>query len=167
MENSSSPIPENRRKRYGKTRTLGKCLNHLVEPICKKQGFVNASVVLDWPQIVGQNFADLCQIIKVTFPFNSRLDGCLHVTTTSSMAAVLAYEEPLILEKINRYYGYQAISKLKIFHGLKITKKKPAQIKVESAVALFTPEIEGVLYEPLKEALANLGQHIQKNQKRD
>lgn len=166
MENSSSPIPEDRRKRYGKPRTLSKCLNHLVDPICRKQGFVNASVVLDWPQIVGQNFADLCQIIKVTFPFNSRLDGCLHLNTTSSLAAVLAYEEPLILEKINRYYGYEAISKLKIFHGLKSIKKKPVHIKVENAVASI-PEIEGISYEPLKEALANLGQYIQKDQKRD
>ncbi len=166
MKNSNSPIPEDRRKRYGKARTLGKCLNHLVEPICKKQGFVNASVVLDWPQIVGQSFADLCQIIKVTFPFNSRLDGCLHMNTTSSMAAVLAYEEPLILEKINRYYGYQAISQLKIFHGLKPTKKKPVQDVAEMTIS--SPiQIEGITYEPLKEALANLGQYIQKAKKRD
>ncbi len=166
MDNSNSHIPEDKNKRYGKARTLSKCLNHLVEPICKKQGFVNASVVLDWPQIVGQNFADLCQAIKVTFPFNSRLDGCLHVSTTSSMAAVLAYEEPLILEKINRYYGYQAISKLKIFHGLKPIKKQLTKInEIESKISI-TPEIAGVNYVPLREALANLSQQIQKTNKR-
>jgi hypothetical protein len=166
VENSNSHIPEDRHKRHGKARLLSKCLNHLVEPICKKQGFVNASVVLDWPQIVGQNFADLCQVIKVTFPFNSRRDGCLHVSTTSSMAAVLSYEESLILEKINRYYGYQAISKLKVFHGLRPTRKQLDKIDESKIDVPFISEIKGVTYEPLKTALANLSHHIQKSKKR-
>lgn len=157
-------IPESKNKNYKGAKVLRNCITSLIEPICKKQGFVNASVILDWSKIVGNDFANLCHAIKVVFPFGKTSEGCLHLQTTSSMASVLTYQEPLILQKVNQYYGYQAITKLNIFHKStlvqkKSPKKKDSTIKLE---ALPLEDFKEIDYDPLKEALANLGKYFKK-----
>lgn len=42
------------------------------------------------------------------------------------MATEISYLEPLILSRINQYFGYQAISKISLLQG-PITKKAPSQ----------------------------------------
>lgn len=137
-------------------------MTSIIEPICKKQGFVNASVILDWSKIVGNDFANLCGAVKVVFLFGKKTEGCLHVQTTSSMASVLTYQEPLILQKVNQYYGYQAINKLRIFHKANLVQKKPIKINQSNLVpqALPLEDFKEIPYDPLKEALANLGKYF-------
>lgn len=155
-------IPDSMKKGYTGAKALRNCMTSIIEPICKKQGFVNASVILDWSKIVGNDFANLCGAVKVVFPFGKKTEGCLHVQTTSSMASVLTYQEPLILQKVNQYYGYQAINKLRIFHKANLVQKKPIKINQSNLVpqALPLEDFKEIPYDPLKEALANLGKYF-------
>lgn len=157
-------IPESKNKNYKGAKILRNCITPLIEPICKKQGFVNASLILDWSKIVGNDFANLCQAVKVVFPFGKTTEGCLHLQTTSSMASVLTYQEPLILQKVNQYYGYQAITKLHVFHKSTMMQRKPLKKKqnVIELEALPLEEFKEVEYDPLKQALANLGKYLKK-----
>jgi len=149
-------------KRYGGMRAVRSCIQTLVEPVCKRQGFMSASVILDWPKIVGNDFANLCQALKVVFPFGKRSDGCLHVQTSSSMAAVLIYEEALILEKINRYYGYQAITKLHAVHKPSTQRNPNSPAPRKAPEALPLTEFKEISYDPLKEALASFGGYVKR-----
>ena len=157
-------IPGSKNKGYKGPKALRNCMTPILEPICKRQGFVNASVILDWSKIVGNDFANLCGAMKVVFPFGKTSEGCLHVQTTSSMASVLTYQEPLILQKVNQYYGYQAITKLRIFHkSTSIQKKNPKRKEDELKLeALPLEDFKEIPYDPLKQALANLGKYFKK-----
>ena len=76
---------------------------------------MKADLILEWPRIIGEDLGKACHVLKITFPFKSRQEGCLHLQTSGSMAAVLPYSEPLIIQRINQYYGYPAIGKIRIF----------------------------------------------------
>lgn len=102
--------------RYGKLNHIKQSVTNMVTPICQRHGFVQASILLDWPEIVGK-FANYCQPLKVVFPYQQRRQGQLHIRVSSGMATELVYLEPLILEKINRYFGYEAISRLTLRQG--------------------------------------------------
>ena len=157
-------IPDSKNKGYKGAKALRNCITPILEPICKRQGFVNASVILDWSKIVGNDFANLCGAIKVVFPFGKTTEGCLHVQTTSSMASVLTYQEPLILQNVNQYYGYQAITKLRIFHKSTLVQKKNPKRSENDRIleALPLEDFKEISYDPLKEALANLGKYFKK-----
>ncbi|MBY0281645.1 MAG: DUF721 domain-containing protein [Alphaproteobacteria bacterium] len=155
-------IPDPKNKGYKGAKALRNCITPILEPICKKQGFVNASVILDWSKIVGGDFANLCQAVKVVFPFGKTVEGCLHVQATSSMASVITYQEPLILQKVNQYYGYQAITKLRIFHKSTLVQKKKIKKNNQALEALPLENFKEIPYDPLKEALANLGKYFKK-----
>lgn len=123
-----------------KTLRLGNFISKVLTPIVQSQGFVRAGILLEWESIVGKRFSAICQPEKVIFPLHQRREGKLVIRTPSAMAPELAFLEPKILEKINCYYGYQAISRLVIVQGP--IKKK--QEKIESKPPLSSAAVDFV-----------------------
>ena len=108
-------------------RTIRQLLINISDKTTRQQGFITASILLDWPTIVGAAFAELCQPLKISFPPNKKREGRLHVMTSSAFAVQISYLEPQIIEKINSYFGYKAVQKLLIRNGempKKISSKK-------------------------------------------
>jgi hypothetical protein len=147
--------------RRSQTRPLGSLIVPLVTPICQKRGFISATIIVDWSLIVGHEFQRFCQPEKLIFPHKQRSAGCLYVRTTSSMAPEIAYLEPTILEKINCYFGYQAVSKIIIRQGPILTKERsPAKsaplppVEILEGVRAQVCEIKN---DALKESLMKLG----------
>lgn len=73
--------------------------------------------MLDWEKIVGDQFAKICQAVRMSFPKGQRTQGALYLKTSSAMATHITFLQPEILDKVNRYYGYQAIVRLVIIQG--------------------------------------------------
>lgn len=145
-------------------RSFQSLVKRLTTPICQKNGFASASILLDWSKIVSPSFQEYCVAERVSFPPYKRALGTLYVRTPSHMAPEIAYLEPIILEKINGYYGYQAISRLVIRQG-PLTKKKqkmsqPLEAISSQAQELIEKEVETVSDEDLKNALHRLGEGI-------
>jgi len=113
-------------KRQAKTCRVGPLIVNAITPICQQNGFIQARILLEWEYIVTPQFAQFCTPLKVTFPLKQRSNGRLLLKTTSSMAMEISYLEPLILNRINQYFGYQAISKISLLQG-PIAKKAPSQ----------------------------------------
>lgn len=133
-------------------RQIRQLLTKISDPTTRQLGFVTASILLDWPEIVGAKFAELCYPVKITFPPNKKSDGRLHVITSSAFAVQISYLEQQIIEKINTYFGYRAVQKLFIRNGEvkkaeKVTKKytvsPEAREMVENLVATIEdPELK-------------------------
>jgi hypothetical protein len=113
-------------KRQARTCRVGPLIVDAITPICQQNGFVQARILLEWEYIVTSQFAQFCTPLKVTFPLKQRSNGRLLLRATSSMATEISYLEPLILSRINQYFGYQAITKISLLQG-PITKKNPPQ----------------------------------------
>ena len=89
-------------------------LSKAAEAALKKRGFPNADVVMAWPKIVGPDLAQTTHPKSLSFPTNSRRDGTLTVVTGGAFALTLDMMRPLVLERVNLYFGYTAVTRLRI-----------------------------------------------------
>ena len=134
-------------------------------PLCRQQGLITADLVLEWSRVVGPELSDVCQVIKISFNAGRRQQGCLHLQTSSTMAAALTYSQATIIDRVNQYYGYQAIDRIRVFHKPLST---PAPIKSKDLVTVRAPlpdAWQGLLQDftddSLKQALENLASSLQ------
>ena len=141
-------------------RSLGAVLSKVMTPLCRQQGLITADLVLEWPRVVGAELANVCQVIKISFSAGRRQQGCLHLQTSSTMAIAITYSQATIIERVNQYYGYQAIDRIRVFHkSLSATKpvKKPSVAVKEPLPDIWQELLQGLSDDGLKQALENFG----------
>lgn len=135
-------------------------LKKVATPICQQHGFIQASLLLEWDVIVGEKFSKICQPEKIVFPHQKRNNGLLYVGTSSAFAPELSYLEAMIIDIVNKYYGYNAISRLIIRHK-KIkppsSKKIPVNQVEEADKNLIEEQVQSIEDPILQTALRNLG----------
>lgn len=91
---------------------------HVTRPIFGKHGFAGGALVVDWPAIVGSAVAGHTLPLGIRFPPKERTDGTLAIKVDSGAFAVeIQHLEPLILERINGYFGWKAVARLKLRQG--------------------------------------------------
>jgi hypothetical protein len=153
-----------KQSRHSKGTALSAVVGKIITPLCHKQGLITADLVLEWPQIVGPELAKVCQVMKISFPGSSRQQGCLHLQTHSAMAMALTYSQPLIIERVNQYYGYQAVSHIRIFHK-PIVSVSPKKVTLPAVMVDVPNEWRALTHtiaDPaLQQALENLGRELQ------
>lgn len=151
-------------KRFARTSRIGSLVVNTITPICQQNGFIQARILLEWDYIVTPQFARFCTPLKVTFPLKQRNNGRLLLRATSSMATEISYLEPHILDRINQYFGYQAISKIHLLQGpisQRITPKKPSLKPLPDAVqSSLETQVRPIEDDRLRAALLSLGAGI-------
>lgn len=95
---------------------LGFYTQRIVKPVFKARGLMEGKIITHWRQIVGERFARMALAEKITFPKGKKSEGTLHLSVTSSSALLLHYAQDLILEQVNTFFGYKALSKLHMTH---------------------------------------------------
>lgn len=152
------------RMRQGRICRVGPLVVETITPICQQNGFIQARILLEWEYIVTSLFSQFCEPLKVTFPFKQRHNGRLFLKTTSSMATEISYYEPLILSRINQYFGYQAVSKLTLIQGpinrTTPLKKSPQNSLSQENQALLEQCVYPIEDDRLRTALFELGKEI-------
>lgn len=90
----------------------------VTRPVFGRQGFAGGALVVDWPAIVGSAVASHTLPLAIKFPPKERTDGTLTVKVDSGAFAVeMQHLEPLILERINGYFGWKAVARLRLRQG--------------------------------------------------
>ncbi len=149
-------------KRGGAPRPVAAMVGPLTREAFRKRGFSAGDVVADWSMIVGNLLAGTTAPEKIALRRDG--PGVLHLRAASGASALeIQHLEPQIVERVNTYYGYRAISRLRIIQG-------PLPRKRLSAKVLPSPTphdatsienlIEGVDDEELKERLRSLGRAV-------
>ena len=94
---------------------LSNSLMNVIKSFGRKYGFVNVDIIKNWKDIAGENFAELLTPVKISFPFGERSNGTLYVRVKKmSVLAVAQYQFPTIIDRINTYFGYNAVKQIKI-----------------------------------------------------
>lgn len=140
-----------------------KALTKVMDPIFQRRGFVRSKIILDWQLIVGERFAAFCIPERIDYPMEKKTGGRLVIKTTSSFAMQISFCEPVIIEKINRYFGYKAVERLSISHSYlpkPASPKGPDPVLSEEQKEALNELLEGFSDASLKEALYNLGKGI-------
>ena len=157
------------RSRFGdrrnRTETLGMTVSRLTKPIFANRGLADGTVAKEWCQIVGPMIAKHSRPDRISYANRERHSGLLHLRVDhSAMATELQHLEPQLLERINGYFGFKAVAKMRFIHGpLKDTPAAEAsasprpQPPQNPAVA---QEVTTVEDPKLREALTRLGNAV-------
>jgi hypothetical protein len=106
-------------------KAIGVEVDALLQPLQKGQagrGFVSPALLAAWPEIVGERLAGLCMPVRMKAQPKSRSrhkkpadDGAvLEVRADASIQIDLDYGQALIVERINAFFGYRAVARLRI-----------------------------------------------------
>lgn len=143
---------------------LGLYTQKIVKPVFKARGLMEGKIITHWSQIVGERFACLALAEKITFPRGKKTEGTLHLSVTSSTALLLHYAQDLILEQVNIFFGYKALSKLHMTHDFTPFKKplpKAPPLPLSDEEKGWLQDQMRVIADPeLKESLERLGETV-------
>ena len=146
-------------------RPLSQTVNKLTKSLLGRQGFTHGAIVTKWPDIVGDNIARHTAPEKIVFSRDGVSGGTLHMRCDSgALATQLMHQEPQILDRINTFFGYLAVIRIKLIQGPvpshRETKSKPPRPLSEAEASDLAKSIATVDDAELREALENLGKSV-------
>ncbi|MGN0919984.1 MAG: DUF721 domain-containing protein [Alphaproteobacteria bacterium] len=107
-----------RSRNYEGLSNLTREVQKLARPLLGQHGFSQVELITHWSEIMGQELALGVKPVKLTFPAKDRMNGTLYVRTAGgAFALLLEHQKGRIIEKVNTYFGYPAVSGLKIEQG--------------------------------------------------
>lgn len=145
-----------------------------------KQGFAGSDIVLSWPDIVGEALARRSRPVRIAWPRKpgaARAAGrrepppepaTLHVRVESAFALELQHQAPLVIERVNAYFGWACIGRLRLEQGpvgRGAMKPKSAETPSAESVAAARAATEGVADEGLRDALIRLGAAVMERER--
>lgn len=115
----------------------------------RRFGFIQSSVVTRWPEIVGQRHARVCAPELIRFPPGEKSGGILQLVVVPAQAPIITHVIPEIIERVNRFFGYNAVARVKLRQGE--VKPPPAERRAEAP-----PSLRPIPFE-LGESLRDIG----------
>ncbi len=156
-------MSDRNQRRRGGLRPVSETVPRITRHLTSRRGFADGGLLLDWQKIVGQDIARRSRPVKLTFEDRAtRRAGTLLLHTAPGFALDLQHLAPLLIERINGYYGYEAVAKLTFKQGPlrpKTQSLRPAAPALAPAVAqALDHRLETVEDPDLRTALARFGQ---------
>lgn len=105
------------RPRGGAAKPIADLMPQIGRTAFRRFGFVQSSVVTRWPEIVGEIHARVCAPEAIRFPFGEKSDGILELVVTPTHAPLIQHVVPEIMERVNRFFGYRAVARVKLRQG--------------------------------------------------
>jgi hypothetical protein len=150
--------------------TLDKHFRTLAKAAFVRHGFASEQLISQWDAIVGPQFSGFCAPDKIKWPKSPveqarKMGGTLVIRAMAGRGLELHYEIPRIIERVNQFLGYGAISSIKIVQGNEMpkpTQPRPQPMNPEAEMA-WAQKIDDIVDDELKAALARLASHAAPN----
>jgi hypothetical protein len=146
---ASSKATPYERPRGGPARPIAELMPEIGRTAFRRFGFVQSSVVSRWPEIVGAAYAGVSLPEAIRFPPGEKSEGILQLLVEPGQAPLIQHVIPEIVERVNRFFGYRAVAKVKLRQGA----VQPASAPDPSAAA---PALKPVPIE-LGDSLRDIG----------
>lgn len=142
---------------------LADLLGPVTEKSLAKFGFAESALLSHWTSIVGANLARYCVPVRLRFPAGARRGGTLTVLVDGPAAVELQHDTPRILERVNTFLGYPAISVLKLQQGVMPPSPEPRRAPIrldQGRTAEIADTVRPIADPALKASLTRLGEAI-------
>src|SRR6476620_6480734 len=83
----------------------------------RRFGFVQSSIVSRWAEIVGARYAKVSSPESIRFPTGSKGGGVMTLLVDGAHAPLIQHLTPMIVDKVNRFFGYAAINRIVFKQG--------------------------------------------------
>ena len=121
----------------GGFRKLNILVDSAIQPSFKQNGFITQKIITNWPDIIGSKLAKITSPRKIYF--DKQKNGSLLLEVFNpGFALEIQASSTMIIERINTFFGYEAINQIKT----KIIKKQKTKKTNTSPVSktLITQE---------------------------
>ena len=103
--------------RSGRARAAGDIIGDVGGLAFKRFGFVQHAVVSRWSEIVGERYGKVSLPESIRFPAGRKSGGALTLLVEGAHAPLIQHLTPLIIERVNRFFGYPAIDRIVFRQG--------------------------------------------------
>ena len=149
-------------------RPLSELLGATLGDALKAQGFASTEIISRWADIVGPEIAAHSEPLKINWPrrFGEQAPepATLVLRVEGPAALEIQHLSAVILERVNRFFGWQAIGRISLRQAPLKHRERPSPPTPDPAVAAqiaeALPEVED---EDLRQALGRLGAAIKRN----
>ena len=153
---AKTPRPESSKDapRRGYARSAGDIVGEVAGPTFKRFGFVQGAVVSRWAEIVGERYAKVSTPESIRFPGGKRAGGTLTLNVEGAHAPLIQHLAPMIMERVNRFFGYEAVTSVAFRQGRAATAaprpQRPAAAPVPKEIGeglrlIADPELRACL----------------------
>ena len=153
------------------SRPLADLIGKAMEPVFRKRGFASADLVASWPDIVGDRYGERVRPERLIWPRTPERDGSgvpepatLVVNTDGATALMLTHDMPIVLERINAYFGWAAIGRIRIVQKpvtVPVKKQRPAlRALTDDEQKKLDAKLDGLEHKGLRQALETLGKQV-------
>jgi hypothetical protein len=161
----------NMRQPRPRPRPLADFLDVCLSPSLAAQGFATSDIIVAWPDIVGERLAAFTQPLKIEWkrkgpnadPDARPAPATLVIRVEGAFALEMQHLAPIVIERVNVYYGWRCIGKLLLKQGpvRRPEKKRPApRVLGDADRRRVDAALASIEEEPLKAALDRLGQAV-------
>jgi hypothetical protein len=140
------------RPRGGPAKPVADLVPQIGRAAFRRFGFVQSSVVTRWPEIVGERHARVCSPESIRFPPGEKSDGILQLVVLPAHAPLIQHVIPEIMERVNRFFGYKAVVRVKLRQGA----VKPQGAMADAQARTAPPSLKPIPLE-LGESLRDIG----------
>jgi hypothetical protein len=151
-------------ERRGRLRAIAAEVPKIAGAALGKRGFAEAQLVAQWPAIIGESLAEGVSPDRLSFPRGERREGTLHLRVAPGLALEVQHREPVLVERINAFFGYRAVARLALKQGPPAHGSTPPPpvrrpLKAEERQSL-DQRLQGIEDAGLKAALQRLGEAV-------
>jgi hypothetical protein len=149
-------------------RPLSELLSATLGDAFKAQGFASTEIVSRWTDIVGPEIAAHSEPLKINWPRpvgdEAPEPATLVLRVDGPAALEIQHLAAVILERVNRFFGWQAIGRIALRQApLRRHGQSPARKPDAAAAARIAEALPDVKDEDLRQALGRLGAAIKRN----
>ena len=168
---SEKPASKSIKKR-GKNsgpRSVSEIVGKVLEPVLARRAGMTLDLMNAWPQLVGEEFQETTRPEKINWPRRAHEEdpfkpAVLVVACENSAALFFQHEQAAIIERVNLFFGFEAIGRItiqqkEVLNTKNLKKEEPASVSREDEVRLASilDEIDDPV---LKETLSRLGRGV-------
>jgi len=113
-------------ERRGAVRALAAEVPRIAGLALGKYGFGEAQLVTQWDAVMGSELAEKLAPDRLSFPRGERRGGTLRLRVAAGFALEAQHMEPLLIERINGFFGYAAVARIMLVQGPIAPKPRPA-----------------------------------------
>ena len=150
-------------RRGGGLRRLPELLGRVLDPAARRRGLAEARLLTDWSMVVGPKLGARCQPVRLSGAPGA--PGVLTIHVGGASALELQHGEVQVVERINDFFGYPAVARLRLIQAppprpVKHEAPWPVRPLAADELAGLAGTVEAVSDRALRDALARLGQTL-------
>ncbi len=151
----------------GRFRAVSTLTRDRVRRIAEQRGITISRLLTEWADVVGKDIGAMSRPVQVSWARSPTMGGTLVLEVPGSRAQELSMKVELIIERVNRAYGYNAIGRVRLIHTTHAELAKNQTGSSTELVAILEDAsqqswdtVQSIENKELREALFDLGTYV-------